>query len=68
MTAQLAYESSSGLEGAECTSNRGVRIVLDPVQDGIGKDSVEFVLKDQRTGIHYPRVEAAQTSSSDHVR
>src|ERR1700724_3332402 len=68
MPAQLAHESSSDPQGAECTCDRRVRIVLDPVQDGIGKGSVEFVLKDQRTGIHYPRVKAAPKSGCDHVR
>src|SRR5260370_37421858 len=68
MPAQLAHESSSDPQGAECTCNRRVRIVLDPVQAGIGKDSVELVLKDQRTGIHYPRGEAAPKSGSVHVR
>src|SRR5580658_4318805 len=68
MPAQLAHESSSDPQGAECTCNWRVRIVLDPVQDGIGKDSVEFVLKDQRAGIRYSRVEAAPNSGCDHVR
>jgi hypothetical protein len=54
--------------GAEGTCNWRVRIVLDPVQDGIGKDSVEFVLKDQRTGILCPRVKAEPKSGCDHVR
>src|ERR1700676_4755346 len=68
MAAQLAHESSSSLESTESTSNRGVRIVLDPMQDGIGKDCIEFVVKDQRTGVRYSGIKAALTSGSDHVR
>jgi len=30
--------------------------------------SVVFVLKDQRSGIHYPRINAALKSGCDHVR
>jgi hypothetical protein len=67
MPAQLPHEPSSVPEGAEGTRNRRIRIVLDPVQDGIGEDCVEFVVKDQRSGIHYPRVEAAPKSGCNHV-
>src|ERR1700733_37269 len=68
MAAQLAHESSSGLESAESTTNRHVRIVLDPMQDGIGKHCIEFVVKDQCTNIHYPRVKTAVKGGFDHVR
>jgi hypothetical protein len=45
MTTQLTHEPSSSLESTEGTSNRGVWIVLDPMQDGIGKHGIEFVQK-----------------------
>src|SRR5881394_275333 len=67
MPAQLAHKSASDPQGAKCTCNRRVRIVLDPVQDGIGKNSVEFVLKNQLVGVHYSRVQAAPKSGRNHV-
>jgi hypothetical protein len=68
MTTQLTHESSSSPESTESTRNRGVRIVLDPVQDGIGEGRIELVLKHERTGVRYSSIKAALTSSSDHVR
>ena len=50
MAAQFAYESSSSLESAESTCNRGIRIVLDPMQDSIGKDGIELVLQTPARG------------------
>jgi hypothetical protein len=67
MAAQLAHESSSILEGTENSRNRCIRIVLDPVQDSIGEDRIEFVLKHERTGVRYSGIEAALTGGSDHV-
>src|SRR5208282_2974780 len=67
MAAQLTHESSSGLEGTKCARDRSVRVVLDPVQHGIGKYRIEFVLKGQSFGIHYSRVESTRTRSRNHV-
>jgi hypothetical protein len=68
MAAQLTDEPSSGPEGVESSRNRCVGIVLDPVQDGIGKDGIEFVLEDQCSGIHDPHVKASLACSRNHVR
>src|ERR1700687_5741961 len=52
MAAHLAHKPPSRPEGAECTCDWRVWIILNPVQDGIRKDGIEFALKGQRSRVH----------------
>jgi hypothetical protein len=68
VAAQLAHEPSSGHQGAKCARDRRVWIVLYPVQRGIGKDGVKFVLEGERSRVHHFRIQTAPSSGGDHVR
>lgn len=68
MSAHFCNEAASGAEGAVNTGEEGLVAggSGDPVEDGVGEDSVKLVMIGERGGIVLLDVEVTPPSCSEH--